>query len=65
MEDLKWSSKKLWGEFPDIYPTRKAAERMLKSTPALPSKPVWNAKFYGLEVSKIEIVPYKFERIVE
>ena len=63
LEDLKWSSKKLWGEFPDIYPDLAAAEKILKCTPSTPSKPIWNAEFYGFDVSKIEIVPYKFDRI--
>ncbi len=63
MEDLKWSSKKLWGEFPDIYPDLKAAEKMLKGTPSKPSLPIWNAKFFGQAVDKIVIVAYDFTEI--
>jgi len=65
--DETWSFNKGWSKadktLPAIYPDLKAAEKALKGTPAKPSKPIWNAEFYGQDVSKIEIVPFTFEEV--
>lgn len=57
-----WSSKKLWNEFPDIFPTVELAERCIKGTPSNPGKPGWYLRFYNVDAT-IEIVPYKLEMV--
>jgi hypothetical protein len=63
LEDKIWAPKG-WSEeattLPTIYPTREAAEKVLKSTPSKQSKPRFNAHFWGWDQDKIEIVEFNF-----
>jgi hypothetical protein len=58
LEDKIWAPKG-WSEeattLPTIYPTREAAEKVLKST-----QPRFNAHFWGWDQDKIEIVEFNF-----
>lgn len=66
LDDKIWAPKGWAPEadtLPTIYPDLKAAEKMLKSTPAKPSKPIWNAEFWGWDPDKIEIVEFNFDEV--
>lgn len=67
LEDKVWSFNKGWTEeadnLPAIYPDLEAAQKVLKSTPAKPSKPIFNAEFWGWDTNKIDIVAFNFDEV--